>query len=411
MKLPKEKNKQITLWIIEIATACILIFLAVNNVDVILSVLNKCAQVISPLLIGFIIALILNVPMKYVESHLWTKTNKKFLQKTRRPIAFIISLVIILGIIIGIFCLIIPELIAASKVIVQGAINLLDKLQDTENIKIFGFSLDDLLKNTNWDNMLSKLQEWLKEKSGTIVDTAFSTAFSVIGGVVDFFIAFVFSIYILFSKETLKKQAKRIINAWIPQKIGNAFLHISSVANKNFRNFISGQTLEAIILGTLCLLGMIILRIPYAPMVSALVCITALVPVVGGLIGAGVGAFMILTVSPMKALIFIVYLIILQQLEGNVIYPKVMGSKVNLPAIWILAAVTVGGAVGGIFGMFLSVPVTSTAYMILKEETVKREVKKEVLLKKAEEDNQTDAEHPLQTDPNPDSENKDENQE
>ena len=393
----EEKKKKLTLWIIEIATACTLIFLAIKNIDVISSLIYRGAKILSPLILGFVIALILNVPMKYFESHLWTKTNNKFLKKVQKPVAFIISLILILGILIGIFCLVLPELLDAAKVIFQEATKLIEKLKTTEDIEIAGFSLNKLLTNGEWNEMLSKGQNWLKENSTSIVNTAITTAVSVIGGFINFFIALVFSVYILFSKEKLKNQFSRVINAFLPRKVGKTIVHISVVANDNFRNFISGQTLEAFILGILCTIGMLILKIPYAPMVGALVGITALVPIVGGFIGAGVGAFMILTVSPVKALIFVIFLIILQQLEGNIIYPKVMGSKVNLPAIWILFAVTVGGGIGGILGMFLSVPVTATLYTLLKEATEKKENKNSKL--KIQETNSQEAED-IQADKN-----------
>ena len=377
---PKEdKSKKFTLWIIEIAAACALLFLAIKNINVISSVLYSGAKILSPLLLGFIIALILNVPMKYFEERLWAKTENKFLKKIKKPIAFIISTIIILGILTSIFCLVIPELLNAAKVIFQEASNLIEKLKTAEDIEIAGFSIRKLLSDSEWNNMLTKGQQWLKENSTSIANSAITTAFSVIGGVINFFIALVFSIYILFSQEKLKSHLSRLIKAWLPQKLGKTIIHVSLVANSNFKNFISGQTLEAFILGILCTIGMLILKIPYAPMVGALVGITALVPIVGGFIGAGVGAFMILTVSPIKALVFVVFLVILQQLEGNIIYPKVMGSKVNLPAIWILAAVTIGGGIGGILGMFLSVPITATLYTLLKEATEKKELNLSVL--------------------------------
>ncbi len=380
MKFSQDKKKKLTWWIIEIATICILIFFVSQNTNVISDAISSIIEIISPLLSGLIIALILNVPMKFFESHLWMNTKNKALQKVRKPISFIISLVLIIGILTLIICLVIPELIGAAKVIVQGTYNLIDKLQSMDKVEIVGVQLDKILNSADWDKMLSNVQNWIKDKSGSIVTTAFSTAVSVIGGVMNFFIALVFSIYILFGKDKLKSQAARLIKAWTPEKASENIIHISFVANKNFGNFISGQSLEAVILGILCMIGMIILRIPYAPMVGALVGITALIPVVGGFIGAAVGAFMILTVSPFKALVFVIFLIILQQIEGNVIYPKVMGSKVNLPAIWILAAVTVGGSIGGVLGMFLSVPITSTLYQLLKEETLKKEAQKATFL-------------------------------
>lgn len=379
MKFTHDKKKKLTWWIIEIATVCILIFLVAQNSNVIIKAASRCLEIISPLLSGLIIALILNVPMKFFESHLWNKTKNRFLQKIRKPASFIISLVLILGILTMIFYLVIPELFEATKVIIQGTTNIIDKLKSMENVEIGGIELDKILDATDWNNMLTKLQNLLKEKSGSIVTTAFTTAVSFIGGVMNFFIALVFAVYILFGKENLKRQAFRLIKAWLPERVGENIIHVSYIANKNFRNFISGQSLEAVILGFLCMLGMLILNIPYAPMVGALVGITALVPVVGGFIGAGVGAFMILTISPIKALVFVIFLVILQQIEGNVIYPKVMGSKVNLPAIWILAAVSVGGSVGGVLGMFLSVPITSTLYYLIKESTEKKEQKKAII--------------------------------
>jgi predicted PurR-regulated permease PerM len=181
----------------------------------------------------------------------------------------------------------------------------------------------------------------------------------------------VFAIHILLGKEKLKQQARRILRVWTPKKT-DKIIHAFSIANVNFRNFIAAQTLEAMILALLCLFGMWIFGFPYAPMISVLVGVTALIPIVGGFVGGGIGAFMILTVDPMEAIWFLLFFIILQQLEGNLIYPKVMGGRVNLPSMWILAAVTVGGGIAGPIGMLLSVPLFSTAYALFKEETEKR---------------------------------------
>ena len=189
----------------------------------------------------------------------------------------------------------------------------------------------------------------------------------------NFFIGLVFSIYVLANKEKLKRQTLRLIHVWLPQRFGSALVHVVSVCNLSFRNFIAGQATEALILGMLCTIGMLILRLPYAPMIGALVGVTALIPIVGAFIGTIVGAFLILTVSPFKALIFVIFLVILQQIEGNLIYPKVMGARINLPAIWVFAAVTVGGNLAGPVGMLLGVPAASAAYELLKEATSKRE--------------------------------------
>lgn len=373
MKPIIENKKKLTIWIVGVAAACILLFAVFQNIDFILNIFSNIFSIISPLILGLIFALILNVPMRFFESHLWQKSQNKILIKLRSPIAFVISLIIIFGVITGIFFLVIPELYNSVKIIFQGASDIINRLSQSEKIEFAGIPVGEYIEKANWDEIIKKGEEWLKNQSGSLVNNAFTFVVSFIGGIFDFLISFVFSIYIIFSKRALKTQAKRFINAWFPKEFSEWFIHACIVAGKNFRNFISGQSLEAVILGTLCMIGMLILKIPYAPMVGILVGITALVPVVGGFIGAGVGAFMILTVNPLKAVIFVIFLIILQQLENNLIYPKVMGSKVNLPGMWILASVTVGGGIGGVFGMLLAVPVASTAYILIKEATLKRE--------------------------------------
>lgn len=373
MEFTPEKKKKLTRWLIGIATACILIFLGVQNIDVVAGAVSWVTGLIMPLILGFAFALILNVPMRFFESHLWPKTKKKFLGKLRRPLSFIISLVLIIGILVGVVWLVIPELVAAIKVIVQGVIDLVNKLSAMSEAELAELPLGSVLINTDWDKLLDTLQTWLKNQSGTIVNTAVGTIGSLVGGIFDFFISFVFAIYILFSKDKLKAQAKRMARVWLPKNFGEWSIHAASVASQNFRNFISGQSLEAVILGVLCMIGMWIFGFPYAPMIGALVGVTALIPVVGGFIGAGVGAFMILTVDPLKAVLFLVFIIVLQQLEGNLIYPRVMGSRVNLPGLWILAAVTVGGGIAGPVGMLLSVPIASTVYVLVREATDKRE--------------------------------------
>lgn len=373
MEFSPDKKKKLAWWIIGIAAACILIFLGIQNIDVVANAVSWCISLVAPLIIGFAIALIMNVPMRFFESHLWKKAKKPFLKKMRRPVAFIISLVTIIGVLVGVIRLVIPELVEAVSVIVQGIVNFVNMINGMSEAELAELPLANLLLNVDWNKLLDSLQTWLKNQSGTIVNTAFGTISSLVGGIFDFFISFVFAIYILFGKDKLKTQAKRLVRVWLPKNFGKWSIHAASVANANFRNFISGQSLEAVILGVLCMLGMWIFGFPYAPMVGALVGVTALIPVVGGFIGAGVGAFMILTVDPVKAVLFLVYIIVLQQLEGNLIYPRVMGSRVNLPGMWILAAVTVGGGIAGPIGMLLSVPIASTIYVLVREATDKRE--------------------------------------
>ena len=311
--------------------------------------------------------------MRFLEAHLWTKSDHPLLQRLRRPTAFLLSVLFIIGAFLGVILLVIPELVDAFSVIAQGIAELVEKLSSADQEKLMAHPLSRALMDIDWDGMLASAQEWLKAEGGQIVDTAFGTLASLIGGIVDFFIAFVFSVYILFGKEKLTRQASRLIRVWIPGKGGEWLIHAASITNVTFRKFISGQSLEALILGSLCMIGMLILQLPYAPMVGALVGVTALIPVVGAFIGTIIGAFMILTVSPIQAVVFVIYLLILQQIEGNLIYPRVMGSRVNMPGMWIMAAVTVGGGIGGPIGMLLSVPIASAAYTLLREATKNRE--------------------------------------
>ena len=376
----KDKFKSITKryakWIIGVAVILIVVYLGLANITDVSSAATWVAKLFTPLTVGFFMALILNVPMRFFESFMWPKAKRKFPQKIRRPLAFTLSLVLILGILAGVIILVVPELINALKMIASssmGFINEMAQLNKTEAITQLPFG--SILAKINWSEIANNVEQWIKDQSGTIVNGAMDTVVSLVGGIVDFVFAVIFSIYILFSKEKLKAQAARLIRAWLPEKGGNYLIHTCDVANGVFRNFVAGQTIEAIILGSLCALGMVILRIPYAPMVSALVGVMSLIPVVGAFIGGGVGAFMIFTESPVKALVFVVFIIVLQQLEGNLIYPKVVGSQVQLPAIWVLAAVTVGGAVAGPTGILLGIPLVSTAYILIREATEKREQK------------------------------------
>ncbi len=379
MEFNSDTQKKIAKWVIGVATACILIYLSVKNIGTLAETFRWGLDLLMPLILGVFIALILNVPVHFFESHLFRKTKKEKVKKLRRPVAMVLSVILILGILAGIVGLIIPELIDAVKIIIDGVIDIVNSISKAEMPSVLekiplGEQLyNNILTSVDWNKIVTSLQTWLTQQGSTIMNTAVGTVSSVVTWIVNFIIALIFAIYVLSSKEKLKNQTKRLVRAWIPEKIGNRLLHASSVGMKIFRSFVSGQTLEAVILGTLCMIGMLILQIPYAPTVGALVGVTAIIPVVGSFVGTVVGAFMILTVSPTKALIFIIYLLILQQIEGNLIYPKVMGDRVNLPAMWVLAAVTIGGGIAGPVGMLLGVPVTSTLYVLLREETEKRE--------------------------------------
>lgn len=389
MNLLSGDRKKTALWIIGIVAACSLIFLGVQNIKSVFAVIGWCLELVMPLVIGVAIALVLDVPLKFFERHIFTKTKKPLLLRLKRPIAFAISLIIIIGIMVGLIALVIPELVEAVKVIAQIVVDFVNKISAMDEQELLELPFGEYILKVDWQGLLASAQSWLKEQGGTIVNTAVGVVGSVIEAVVGTGVALVFAGYVLFNKDKLKIQAKRLIRAWLPEKAGNSLIYILKLSNENFRNFITGQTLEAMILGGLCMIGMLILQIPYAPMVGALVGVTAMIPVIGGFIGAGVGAVMILTQSPLKALIFVIFLILLQQIEGNFIYPKVMGNRVKLSSIWIFAAVALGGSIAGPIGMFLSVPFASTAFTVIKDFTRRREEKKE---KTSEEASDTETE-------------------
>jgi predicted PurR-regulated permease PerM len=370
-----EKRREISKWFIGIFTCCILIYLGFRHISSVAGAISWLIDLAKPLLIGAILALIFNVPMSFFERNLRKKTK---LRKGARPLAIVLALALVFGMFIGITVLVVPELIEAVKLIIQIAGGGLDQLAQMEtNTALMGTPVGQYFAklDIDWLGLKTQMEEWFKSQSGTFVNQAVGAAGSFAGSLVTFFIGLVFAIYILSGKEKLKQQVCRLIHVWLPEKFGETLIHVSSVCSKTFRLFIAGQATEAIILGTLCMIGMAILRIPYAPMVGALVGVTALIPVVGAFVGTIVGAIMILTVDPFKAVVFVIFLLILQQIEGNMIYPKVVGAKINLPAMWVLAAVTIGGNLGGPIGMLLGVPAASAAYALIKEATAKRENK------------------------------------
>lgn len=369
-----EKRHAVGKWIVGVITCCILIYLSFGHLASIADALTSLLNIVKPLLIGFILALVINVPMCAIERWLRTKTK---LKRGIRPLAMILALILIIGIFVAVAVLVIPELAKAIKLLIQISTDGLDHLAQMERNSAFlenpvGKFISQI--NIDWNNVKTQLDAWFKNQSGALVNSVVNSAGTLIGNIVSFCIGFAFSIYILSGKEKLKRQFLRLVRAWLPKKFGESLIHIASVCFKTFRLFIAGQATEAIILGTLCMIGMAVLKIPYAPMVGALVGVTALIPIVGAFVGTIVGTIMIITVNPFKALVFVAFLLILQQIEGNLIYPKVVGSKMNLPAMWVLAAVTVGGNLGGPLGMLLGVPLASALYTLLREATEKREI-------------------------------------
>ena len=375
---PKTR-KALTKWAVGTVAACILIFLGVRYISSIALAIEWLVSLVKPLLIGAMLAMILSVPLGFIEKHLFRKNPTPKKEKARRPVAILLSLILVIGVFVGIAVLVIPELMGAVSIVISSVTGGLDQmaaLESSEDFAQLPFASYLEKVDIDWMTLKAQLENWMQQLSTTVLDSTASALGSIATSLLDGVVAFVFCIYVLANKETLGRQFGRLARVWLPDRFTDTIAHIFTVCADVFQQFIVGQTTEAVILGTLCGIGMGILRIPYAPMVGALVGVTALIPYVGAFIATFIGAFMILTVDPFKALVFVIYLLALQQVEGNLIYPRVVGAKINLPAMWVLAAITVGGNLAGPPGMLLGVPSASAAYALLKEATQKRESEK-----------------------------------
>ncbi len=342
-----------------------------------------------PLTMGAMMAFVLNLPMRFIESKLWPKTNHEALKKLRRPISLIGAMVFIVAVISAVVALVLPELVNAVALLVKQVPIFLAWVNDwvMEHSDMFPAVQGWLESLTiNWQEIGKNLLNVVSSGAAGVLNNTVAVVMGLFNGVINFTVSLIFAIYILFGKEKLGQQIRYTLRAFLPEKAQRKILHIAQVAHSSFSNFVAGQCIEAVILGCLCSVGMTLLRMPYAAMVGAMVGVTALIPVVGAFIGASVGVFMIMMVNFWQAVGFVVFLIILQQLEGNLIYPRVVGASVGLPALWVLAAVTIGGGFGGVVGMLFSVPTASTCYILLKECVKKRNMHKDEKLQVAAEE-------------------------
>lgn len=359
----------------KVVISILIIYLCVfywENVAHLLSVLLSASL---PIIFGLIIAYVLNILMSFYEKHYFIKwENHKLVKKTKRGVCLIAAILTLLGIVTAIVWIVIPELVLAIQFLIAEIPPIIEKVLESEFV--VNTLPDDILSqfsNTDWNEMISKGTEYITNGIGNALNTVVNTVSSVTSKFITGVISIIFAIYFLLSKEELQRQSKKVLHLYLPSNIEQKVLHVLAVLNDCFHRYVVGQCVEAVILGLLCILGMLVFRFPYAVMVGTLIGFTALIPVAGAYIGAGVGAIMILTVSPVKALLFILFILILQQLEGNLIYPKVVGKSVGLPAVWVLGGVTIGGGLFGIVGMLIGVPLVSAFYRLLHEDMIKRE--------------------------------------
>lgn len=353
---------------LKIGVSVLALYLCIHYWGNIAGFIGLVVSASAPIFTGLIIAYAINILMCFYERHFFTKSRKKAVQKCRRPLCLTGAIITLAGVLALVVCLVAPQLAECIKLVINTIPSAIDTV--VAKLKAFDIVPENIinsLSTIDWQSKLGEITQTLSSGVGSALGVAFAAVSSVFSVASTLVIGFIFALYLLLDKDRLTRQLKVVASKLIPEKHYEKISHILTVANDCFHRFIVGQCTEAVILGALCIVGMLILRLPYAPMIGALIAFTALIPIVGAFIGAGVGAFLILMVSPAKALIFLIFIIILQQIEGNLIYPKVVGSSMGLPAIWVLVAVTVGGGVMGIPGMMIGVPVMAVIYRLAKE--------------------------------------------
>lgn len=353
----------------KIGLSVLLLYVCIHYLPNVAAIVSKFFGAAFPLFLGCGIAYVINILMMFYERHFFPKSENALLIKYRRPICMICASLTLLAIIALVIVLVLPELISCVTIIIEKAPAVVKEVvTDISKLDFLPESVVAFINSIDWKSTVNRLTDFLTSGIGNVMNIVVSTVTSVFSGVVTAFIGIIFAFYLLIGKDRLSAQIRRFMRRYFKANTRRRLVYFVSVVDDSFHRYIVGQCTEAVILGTLCMIGMLILRLPYAPMVGALTAFTALIPIAGAYIGAGVGAFLVLMDSPVKALIFIIFIVVLQQFENNVIYPRVVGSSLGLPGIWVLAAITVGGGVMGITGMLIGVPITAALYRILRDD-------------------------------------------
>ena len=374
-----ELNKNNIKKLLGLITFTVLLYVGLQNLLLVMGALYFVFDLIFPFILGAAIAFIINVPMKAIESRFFSKVSKpnSFRNKLKRPISLIITLLLVIGVVVMVMLMVVPEIINTLRTISDS--NVLPEFfhrMETNYINLvqkYPF-LKDLIniRTINWPSIIKNIYTFIIDSGANMLQSTFSTAFSIFGGMIDFFLGLIFSIYILAEKEKLGQQVRKLMYAYLPERFVVKLLSIGSLSEKTFSRFLSGQCLEAVILGFMFFVMMLIFRFPYALLISVLIGFTALIPIFGAFIGCVIGAFLILMINPITALLFIIMFVILQQIEGNFIYPRVVGGSIGLPSMWVLVAVTIGGSTMGVAGMLIFIPMFSVLYSLFREATNRR---------------------------------------
>ena len=368
-------NKKTLLRIFLGAGGCIILYWLLNETENVKNVLGAALNILSPFITGGCIAFILNVPMRFFENRL-AKIEASGLRRVVALLLTFVAVAIVLG---GVFWLLIPQL----KETIEAFIPAVYEFMQEVGVAVNNFVSEnpeamDFLQNSSGNVMpdlpsfVQKIVSVLGDSISTILQGAVSTIGSVASFAMDLFVAIVFGVYCLFQKETLARQGRKILYAFTKERFADRLIHILRLSNSTFSNFLSGQCIEVCILGAMIAVSMAILKMPYIPLVSVLVAVTAFVPIVGAWVGCAVGAFFMLVNDPMQAVWFVVMFLVVQQIEGNLIYPKVVGNSIGLSGMWVIVAISVGGDLFGVVGMLLMIPFASVIQTILREEVAVR---------------------------------------
>lgn len=350
--------------IIIIISYIALVIFALVNFSKIIAFLGKVISIFSPFLLGIILAFVLNVLNNFIEKKIFGKIKpSKIWNKIKRPLCITLSLILVFLTIFFVMNLLIPQLknsaslftdtLPAYKEDIIGILNKFDVDESTVN------KVGEYL-----DNFGKVITDYIKGNSKDVITVTTEVATSVVNIISKGIITLLFAIYMIAQKETLSRQINKVMKAYLKPKTINKINTVGTLANKTFSNFVTGQCLEALIFGSLVFVGMLIFRFPYASTIGVLLGFTALIPIFGAFIGTAIGFILIMMVSPVKAILFVVFIIVLQQIEGNLIYPRVVGKSIGLPGMWVLLSVTVGGSIGGILGMLIATPLCSLLYAL-----------------------------------------------
>ena len=378
-----EWNRQTVKSLLLVVCGGVAFYCGLQHLGVVAGAVAWLLGILSPFVLGGAIAFVLNVPMRAIERHLFP--NRRRLTRLRRPLALVLTLVALAGVLTLAFCVIGPGIKDAVMSIAAQVPGAIDRLyQRLLGLEQYLPQIKDLVGDLaiDWKSLSQKALSLAQSWGGSLISSGGRLMVGVVSGVSTFVIGLIFSFYILLQKEKLARQGRQVLYGLLPLKQADRALEVLRLAERTFSNFLSGQCVEACILGTLFVIAMTIFRMPYALLVGVLIALTALIPIVGAFIGCAVGALLIAITDPWKALVFIILFLVLQQIEGNLIYPHVVGSSVGLPSIWVLAAVTLGGKLMGVGGMLFFIPLCSVLYALFRDFVKGRLAEKKVPARK-----------------------------